>query len=85
MLNIHNIMLPHDNQHTPQSTTIHDNKQNNTIMSSLGSPLLPDPPGQPGLSEAEKEIAWEEHSYIRAKKRDEEAEADAKARERESR
>jgi hypothetical protein len=42
-------------------------------MSAITNPVLPDPPGQLGLSEAEKELAWEEHSYARAKKRDEAA------------
>jgi hypothetical protein len=79
MLNIYNIAPVPDDQHIPQSHD--DNKQNNTTMSDFGRPLLPDPPGQPGLSEAEKEIAWEEHSYMRAKKRDEGVEAETKARE----
>jgi hypothetical protein len=49
-------------------------------MAKLHKPLLPDPPGQSSLSEAEKELAWEEHSLARAKKRDEAAKAEAEVR-----
>lgn len=48
-------------------------------MSAINKPILPDPPGLLGLSEAEKEFAWEEHSYARAKKRDEAAVARVEA------
>jgi hypothetical protein len=49
-------------------------------MAKLHKPLLPDPPGQSSLSEAAKELAWEEHSLARAKKRDEAAKAEAEVR-----
>jgi hypothetical protein len=49
-------------------------------MPSSYKPTLPDPPGQSGLGEVEKEIAWEEHSLARARKQDEAAKAEAHLR-----
>jgi hypothetical protein len=66
--------------HQLQQNAANSGKYATTAMASSYKPILPEPPSQSGLSEAEKEIAWEEHSFERAKKRDEAAKAEAEVR-----